>query len=50
MSGVLYVCGEELRDNLHFGLLCTPYQGAKKKKKHKKTHKTILSWQLLMAI
>lgn len=32
MSGVLYVCGEELRDNLHLGLLCTPNQGAKKKK------------------
>lgn len=30
MSGVLYVCGEELRDNLYLRLLCTPYQGAKK--------------------
>lgn len=41
MSGVLYVCGEELRDNLHFGLLCAPYHGAKKKQK--KTNKTMLS-------
>lgn len=29
MSDVLYVCGEDLRDNLHLGLLCTPYQGKK---------------------
>lgn len=33
MSDVLYVCGEDLRDNLHLGLLCTPYRGKKKAKK-----------------
>lgn len=27
MSDGLYVCGEELRDNLHLELLCTPFQG-----------------------
>lgn len=30
MSDVLYVCGEDLRDNLHLGLLCTPYKAKKK--------------------